>query len=226
MPGEVASVALMSENLSPGSAVESVAALSVLAERARAGDTTAFDQIMICTQHKIAATAWRMLGSREDARDATQEAYLRAYKYLKSYKSEQDFHGWLYRIIVNVCRDMIRSRHTSATSGTSLSEPSETHFHNEALAVDADSEEAAALAQKRAIMQRALRTLPEKERTAVVLRDLEGLSTDEVAQLMNTRAATVRSQISTARVKLKRYCERFIEAAAERAREPRRNNEV
>ena len=200
----------MAENLTPGGAAEGgVAALSALAERARAGDAAAFEQLMVCTQHKVAATAWRLLGSREDARDATQESYLRAYKYLKSYRPGQDFHGWLYRITVNVCRDMMRNRRgaewlTHATSHDARREALE------AVACEADTEEEAVLAQQRAIVRRALETLPEKVRTAVVLRDLDGLSTEEVARLMKTRPATVRSQVSTARTKLKLYCERFI----------------
>lgn len=212
MQGEVASIALMTENLTArGVAESSVAALSALAARVSAGDASAFEQIMALTEHKVAATAWRLLGSREDARDATQESFLRAYKYLKSYRPEQDFHGWLYRITVNVCRDMLRTR---KRTGSSAHSPSHDSTREQALlegiAGDADTEEEAVLAQKRAIVRRALETLPEKERTAVVLRDLEGLSTEEVARLMNTRPATVRSQVSTARSKLKLYCERIL----------------
>jgi RNA polymerase sigma-70 factor (ECF subfamily) len=80
----------------------------------------------------------------------------------------------------------------------------------EAIAGESDTEEAAVLAQQRSIVRRALHTLPEKERTALVLRDLEGLSTDEVARVMGSRPATVRSQVSTARGKVKVFCERFL----------------
>lgn len=209
MPCEVASIALMAENLTHGGGAEAggAAALSTLAVRAREGDAAAFEQLMVCTQHKVAATAWRFLGSREDARDATQESYLRAYKYLKSYRPEQDFHGWLYRITVNVCRDMLSARRDAGRFNHATSQDEERDAL-EAIACESDTEEAAVLAQRRAIVRRALATLPEKERTAVVLRDLEGLPTEEVARLMKTRPATVRSQLSTARTKLKRYCER------------------
>ena len=216
MPGEVASIAFMAENLTHGGAAEGggAAALSALAARARAGDAAAFERLMACTQHKVAATAWRLLGSREDARDATQESYLRAYKYLKSYRPAQDFHGWLYRITVNVCRDMLRARRgagappqaTRADAAFDELEEATEWSH----AQGGDAERAALLAQQRVIVRRALAALPEKERTAVVLRDLEGLATEEVARLMNTRPATVRSQISTARVKLKVFCDQIL----------------
>ena len=211
------SLMLMTENRPAGEADSGAAAapgdaLSALVARARAGDRAAFEQIMVCTQHKVAATAWRLLGNREDARDAAQETFLRAYKYLKSFKAGQDFHGWIYRITVNVCRDMMRARRASgegfaarAESAGGFEEATEW-----SQAQGGDAERAALLAQRRTIVRRALATLPEKERTAVVLRDLEGLATEEVARLMNTRPATVRSQISTARVKLKVFCENIL----------------
>jgi RNA polymerase sigma-70 factor (ECF subfamily) len=188
-----------------------------LVERARAGESAAFEQLMVCTQHKVAATAWRLLGDREDTRDATQEVFLRAYKYLKSYRPDQDFHGWLYRITVNVCRDMLRRTRRGAEQQQQSQHAAFTHADAaqdsatlDTFASDSDTEEAAALSQKRAIVRRALATLPEKERTAIVLRDLEGRSTEEVARLMNSRPGTVRSQVSTARSKIKIYCERFL----------------
>src|SRR5215831_588719 len=105
MSGELAEIALMTESLGLGEtasrAVDS--SISRLIERVKAGDTAAFEQIIDCHQRKVMATAWRMLGNREDARDAAQEVFLRAYKYLGSFNLEHDFGAWLYRIIMNVC---------------------------------------------------------------------------------------------------------------------------
>src|SRR5918911_4301333 len=69
-----------------------------LVARARSGDARAFEQLMMATEQRVVAVAWRMLGDREDARDAAQEVYLRVFKYLARYDAAQDFHGWLYRI--------------------------------------------------------------------------------------------------------------------------------
>src|SRR3954468_1744684 len=85
-------------------------ALASLAERAAAGDTAAFEQIMIHSQQRVMAMSWRMLGNEADARDASQEVFLRVYKYLKRYDQSQDFFAWLYRITVNVCRDVLKKR--------------------------------------------------------------------------------------------------------------------
>ena len=214
MSCEVAGIAYMTDEVPTArtdAAAETDAAspLSSLAERARAGDRAAFEQLMMRTEHGVAATAWRFLGNREDARDATQETFLRAYKYLHSYRAGQDFQGWLYRVTVNVCRDMLRAGRGASTRIASF-EDERAGATLDMLAADDDTEEATLLAQRRAIVGRALATLPEKERTAVVLRDLEGLSTEEVARVMKTRPATVRSQVSTGRAKLKLYCERLL----------------
>ncbi len=223
---EVAGIPLMTDEIRRGENAPDAAdgqheSLSSLIERACAGESAAFEQLMMSTQHRVAATAWRMLGNREDVRDATQDVYLRTYKYLKSYKADQDFYGWLYRITVNVCRDLLRAGRGTprgAAYVASFEDERAPPLLNDRRASADDAEEAALLAQRRVIVGRALAALPEKERTAIILRDLEGHSTEEVARLMKTRPATVRSQVSTARTKIKLYCERLLQRQADAAR--------
>src|ERR1044072_5131956 len=104
MAGEVAQVALMMDSLGlrENSSETESAFLAPVIERARAGDSAAFEQIIDHFQRKVISTAWRMLGNREDARDAAQDVFLRAYKYLGSFNPEQDFSGWLSRILITV----------------------------------------------------------------------------------------------------------------------------
>ena len=180
---------------------------ALLVARARGGDATAFEQIMSETERKVVAVAWRMLGNREDARDAAQEVYLRLYKYLGRYKPEQDFNGWLYRITINVCRDAARKRGTRSVPHTGHAER---HAPPEPASDDMNAEENAIHAQERALLMNALLTLPEKQRAALVLRDLEGLTTEEVACVLHSRPVTVRSQISSARAKLKVHCQSLL----------------
>ncbi|HEV2802006.1 MAG TPA: sigma-70 family RNA polymerase sigma factor [Pyrinomonadaceae bacterium] len=186
---------------------------ALLVGRARAGDATAFEAIMSETERKVVAVAWRMLGNREDARDAAQEVYLRLYKYLDRYKPEQDFNGWLYRITVNVCRDAARKRGARPGSAqfAASDDSRERAAPVEAVSADSNAEENAIRAQQREWLMNALRTLPEKERAAIVLRDLEGLTTEEVARVLRSRPVTVRSQISSARTKLRQHCERLLQ---------------
>src|SRR6185369_4482674 len=178
-------------------------ALTRLIERATAGDSAAFEQIMIHSQQRVLAITWRILGNEADARDASKEVFLRVYKYLKRFNPEQDFFAWLYGITINVCRDIAKKRQRHQSRFTSLTET------GEAFAVGADQrgvEEIVQRSQERDLIATALTALSYKERVAVVLRDIEGLSTDEVARILKSSATTVRSQISSARKKLRISC--------------------
>ena len=208
MPGEVAEIALMTEGLrlseTSGRAADST--LAAIVERAKQGDPSAFEQIIDCYQRKVMTTSWRMLGNQEDAQEAAQEVFLRAYRYLSGFKPDQDFGGWLYRIIVNVCRDYARKRGSRHQFASFEGEREAGTF--ESLASDEDVEANAIRSQQRALIAEALDTLSTKERAALVLRDLEGLSTEEVARILGSSQTTVRSQISAARTKIKQYRDR------------------
>ncbi|HJQ24067.1 MAG TPA: sigma-70 family RNA polymerase sigma factor [Blastocatellia bacterium] len=208
MASEVAEITLMTDSFRFGEAAKATdAAFAALVERARAGNPLAFEQIVIRYQRKVLATAWRMLGNEDDARDAAQEVFLRAFKYLASYRADQDFAGWLYRITVNVCRDAGRRRNQVAF--TSFEDKRESGGLD-AAASDENLEAAAIRAEQRRLVADALNTLTRKERAALVLRDLEGLPTDEVARVLGTTEATVRSQVSAARAKIKQFHERLL----------------
>lgn len=183
--------------------------LTDLIQRAASGDTWAFEQIMIHSQQRVLAMTWRMLGNEADARDAAQEVFLRVYKYLGRFKQDQDFFAWLYRVTVNVCRDLARKRQYHNERLMSLAGSGE----EEVLTVPAgqdDAEVAFLRTQRRELIARAMATLPDKERASLVLRDVEGLTTDEVARILKSSPTTVRSQISSARKKIKVYCEQYL----------------
>jgi RNA polymerase sigma-70 factor (ECF subfamily) len=183
--------------------------LAPLIERAALGDIGAFEQIMIHSQQKVLTLTWRMLGNEADARDASQEVFLRVYKYLRRFDQQQDFFAWLYRITVNVCRDVAKSRRKLQDHITRLGKDEE-DYPQLVPGYPADAVETLEQNQQRLIIARAVSKLPQKERMAIVLRDFEGLSTNEVARIMNSTPATVRSQISSARKKLMLYCERYL----------------
>jgi RNA polymerase sigma-70 factor (ECF subfamily) len=193
--------------------------LARLIERAAAGDLVAFVEIMKHSEKRVMRMTWRMLGNEADARDAAQEVFLRVYKYLGRFKQDQPFFAWVYQITLNVCRDIAKKRQLYNTQFISL------ESGNEAASVvcdnQADAEETLIRVQERELMLRAIATLPERERAAILLRDLEGLSTDEVAHIMKSTATTVRSQISSARQKIRAYCGRHL-----KKREERRSDEL
>ena len=170
--------------------------------RARAGDAEAFAWLVERHERMVLRTGLRLLGRLDLAQDAAQETFLRLHRHLRSFDESRELGPWLYRVVVNVCRDAVRSlRFTRLQSLDDAPELESTWYSPRAL------EDALALDQQRRLVQAALLTLPLKEREAIVLRDIEGLSTAEVAQVLGSSEATVRSQISTGRLKLKRYIE-------------------
>jgi RNA polymerase sigma-70 factor (ECF subfamily) len=162
---------------------------------ARAGDLAAFEALMRQYERLVLATALRLLGNLEDAQDASQEVFLKLYRNLKKLKNADHIPAWLYRVTVNVCHDIGRKRKPVAS--VDEAEPL-------AAADPPDDND-----RRRALML-SLRRLSERERAAVVLRDLEGLSTGEVALAMGSSEATVRSQISQARAKMRVFLERYF----------------
>lgn len=177
-----------------------------LLARAKAGDSEAFEILMVRYQHQVLGTALRLLGNQEDACDAAQEVFFRFYKYRYTLQPSRGISAWLYRITLNVCRDLLRRRRGG--SEVSLDEKrSEGGF---APVSSQDLERKLALSEDRRILQDALATLPEKARMALVLRDLQGLETSEVARILGVSEVTVRSHISIARVRIKKYRDRIL----------------
>ncbi len=140
--------------------------------------------------------AYRMLGNVADAQDAGQEVFLRLHKHLNSFEESRQIGPWLYRVTVNICNDQLRTR-KRITVLPEMAAPDRT-------------DEATNTAERRRIAAAALQSLPEKERTALILRDIEGLSTSEVAEILGVSESTVRSQISTGRVKLTKFVAQFL----------------
>src|SRR5215471_3248262 len=166
---------------------------TLLLERAIAGDVSAFEQIIVRYERRVFTLAWRLLGSFEDAQDASQEVFLRAFRFLHRFDKRRPLEPWLVRMTVNVCRDFGRKRRSQSNALVDFDAiPSTSNPYS-----DLHSEE------QRRTLYRVLQELPEKERAAVVLRDIEGLSTAEVAEILGSSEATVRSQISTARLKIR-----------------------
>jgi len=175
-------------------------ALSGLLEAARSGDLAAFEILMRRHERLVLATALRLLGRMEDAQDASQEVFLRLYRNLGKVAATENLPGWLYRVTVNVCHDS-RRRRPEVTFSADLPE---------FVSPGADPQQAASERERRRALEMSLRLLSEKERAALVLRDLEGLPTEEVAAILGTSQATVRSQIFKARIKMRDFVERYF----------------
>lgn len=148
-----------------------------------------FSQLVARHQQMVQRVAYRLLGRLEDAQDAAQEVFLRLYR--NRDRVGVDPKAWLYRVTVNVCHDHHRRRRVPIRMEAPDSPP--------------DPEQLLSIEQRRRLLTEGLETLPERERTAIVLRDIEGLSTAEVAAILGVEEVTVRSQAASARLKLARY---------------------
>lgn len=174
-----------------------------LIEAAGRGDLEAFEALMRRHERRVAGLALRFLGHREDARDAAQEVFLRLFKNLHRLDPERPLEAWLVTVTVNVCRDTAR-RHGRRSS-----------LEGEAPSLDRadpdptlDPERRLDGARRLDALRRSLDQLSDNERTALLLRDVEGLPSREVAAVLGTSVGTVRSHICHARLKLRRLLER------------------
>lgn len=167
---------------------------------AKAGGLAAFEVLMRQHERLVLVTALRLLGNLEDAQDIAQEVFLKLYRNLGKVGAPGGVSGWLYRVTVNACHDVNRKRHAQVSVEDAA----------ELVAGGSDPQQVATEAERRRVLELSLRMLSEKERAALVLRDLEGLSTEEVARILGCTEATVRSQISKARVKVKDFVERYF----------------
>lgn len=172
--------------------------------RAREGDGTAFGLLVERHERMVLRTALRLLGRLDQAQDAAQETFLRMHRYLARFDEARDLGPWLYRVVVNASRDIARRRASSRLLPLDAVREAD---RTASRGGPEEIESAVSRAEQRRLVQAALHTLPEKERAAVVLRDIEGLSTAEVARILGSSEGTVRSQVSTARLKIKRFVE-------------------
>lgn len=176
-----------------------------VATRSRSSDAEAFEALVRRHERRVYGLARRLLGRPEDAEDAAQEAFLRLYRALDRLDPGRPVLPYLYRLTINVCRDLGRRLRLSAAVPLDDLGPG-----REPTDAGADTAAAARLAEERRVAAAALRSLPEKQRAALVLRDLQGLTTREVAQVLGTSEVTVRTQICRARLKVKEYRDRVL----------------
>lgn len=165
---------------------------------AKTGDLDAFEQLVALHERRVFSLALRLTGSVEDAKDATQEAFIRLHRKIGQIDSGRGVGPWLYSVAVNACRDIGRERQRSrlvAMENWASLAAADSAAGPEGLYADRQREE-----RLRAVLHR----LPEKERAALLLREMEGLTTEEVARILGSSGATVRSQISMARLKLRK----------------------
>ncbi|MGA9521707.1 MAG: sigma-70 family RNA polymerase sigma factor [Myxococcaceae bacterium] len=188
----------------------------LLVKRVRSGDQRAFRTLVERYQRKVYAVALGMLKDKEEAMDVSQEAFVKVYKYLDHFKGDSSFYTWLYRITTNICIDVLRKR------GGSRGEDVE---FDESLAMDTSEAQIGALGtrlgtnpQRSALrrelaekIQEALEQVPEKHRAILLLREVEGMSYEDLARTLEIPKGTVMSRLFHARTKVQKILSEYLE---------------
>ena len=179
---------------------------TALIERCQANDAAAFNEIVGRYKSRVHNYVCRMVGPNADAEDLTQEVFIRAYVNMHSFQSRASLNTWLYRIATNICIDFARKNKRIRANTTSLMrEDEEDGGEIEREIPDSRFDPASLMLNKELgiKLEQALKTLPEKLRTVVLLHDIEGLAYEEIATIIECPLGTVKSRLFNARAALR-----------------------
>lgn len=170
--------------------------------RIREGDVNAFEELMAAYEKNVYNLALRMVNNPEDAADMAQEAFIKAYQSLPGFRGDSKFSVWLYRIVSNVCLDFLRRRNRRSELSLSVEddegEEAQLDIPDETFSPEAQLERR----MTREAVQRGLSGLPPDSRQILLLREIQGLSYEEIAQVLDLEVGTVKSRLFRARKKL------------------------
>ncbi len=178
---------------------------SAVVRKVLQGDTNAFEQLVLEYEKNVYNIALKMTSNPEDAQDMTQEAFIKAFNSLSNFRGESKFSVWLYRIVNNVCLDFLRSRNRRPTVSLSVSDDD---GEESQLDIADESQSPERLLDKtltRESVRRGLESLAPEYRQILLLREIQGLSYDEIAQSLGIEVGTVKSRIFRARKKLSNF---------------------
>ncbi|MFT4798193.1 MAG: RNA polymerase sigma-70 factor (ECF subfamily) [Candidatus Azotimanducaceae bacterium] len=169
-----------------------------LVERVQRGDKRAFDLLVLKYQHRIVGLVGRYLRDQDEVQDVAQEAFIKAYRALPRFRGDSAFYTWLYRIAINTAKNHLVSRSRRPPDSDVDVDMEEGSYH-ESLSDMVNPENSLATDQLEAVVYKAIDDLAEDLKVAVTLREFEGLSYEEIAEVMDCPVGTVRSRIFRAR---------------------------
>ncbi|GMU68476.1 MAG: DNA-directed RNA polymerase sigma-70 factor [Steroidobacteraceae bacterium] len=191
-----------------------------LVRRVQRGDKGAFDLLVLKYQHKVVKLVMRYVRSPAEAEDIAQEAFIKAYRALPQFRGDSAFYTWLYRISINTAKNALAARDRSPIEYDLDLQDGESSWEAQSRLRDPDTPEGLVLTEEiRQTVNSAIDQLPEDLRTAIVLRELEGLSYEEIATAMECPVGTVRSRIFRAREAIDRRLREVFEGGLGRAEE-------
>lgn len=182
-------------------------------EKLKSGDAQAFDSLVLTYSHQVFGLLFRMTDNAEDARELTQETFLSALTAIKGFRGESGLKTWLFRIAINHSRNRHRwwkrRRRDVTVSLDDNVDGHERKFHEIIPDVSDNPEESALRHERERVLMSALRELPESFRECVILRDIQGLAYDEIAETLETNVGTVKSRIARGREELRKRLKDF-----------------
>ena len=191
-----------------------------LVRRVQRGDKGAFDALVLKYQHKVVKLVMRYVRNPAEAEDVAQEAFIKAYRALPQFRGESAFYTWLYRIAINTAKNAVVSRDRSPVEFDLDAQNTDEAYDMQGRLKDSETPEGLVLTDEiRSTVNSAIDALPEDLRTAIVLRELEGLSYEEIAAAMGCPVGTVRSRIFRAREAIDRRLREVFEGGLGRTEE-------
>ncbi len=170
-----------------------------LVARAQKGDTRAFDLLVLKYQHRIFGLIGRYISDTDEVQDVAQEAFIKAYRALPRFRGDSAFYTWLYRIAINTAKNYLVSR-SRRPPGSDVDLEDAEHYESGGGLHEIETPENALFgAELKAVVEKAIGALPDDLRTAVTLREFDGLSYEDIADIMDCPVGTVRSRIFRAR---------------------------
>ncbi len=189
----------------------------LLVERVQQGDKQAFSLLVAKYQRKLGRLVGRMVREPADVEDVVQEAFIRAYRALPGFRNDSAFYTWLYRIGINAAKNWLVSHGRKVPTATVLDSEEMEGAEDAPLLRDTDTPEQLLMSRQMAdTVNAAVAALPEDLRTAVTLREIEGLSYEEIAQVMDCPIGTVRSRIFRAREAIATRLRPLLDTAPDR----------
>ncbi len=184
---------------------------AILVQRVQGGDVAAFDRLVVKYRERLFSIVYNLTSNREDAADLTQEAFIKAFSSIGRFKGKSSFFTWLYRIAVNTTLSQLKkNRLRRFFSLENINDEASSSEIVEALSVKTRTEKGALVRELQERLNEALQKLSPKHRTVVVLFEIEGLSHQEISEIMNCSVGTVRSRLHYAKQQLQSYLQDYI----------------
>lgn len=182
-----------------------------LVERVQKGDKRAFDLLVLKYQHKIFAVISRFIRDHAEVQDVAQDAFIKAYRALPNFRGESAFYTWMYRIAINTAKNYLVARNRRPPASDLDVEDAEFYAGNDAIHEMNTPERNLLRDELHQVIEQAFQDLPDDLRMAVTLREIDGLSYEEIAEVMDCPIGTVRSRIFRAREAIDKKIQPLIE---------------